>query len=265
MIDNSIKNLNKLYLTPQQAAEILNVSVSTLKKLIYSGKIKTLKTPGGHHRIPRASLLHFENTESSAYRLENTRVSSLLEIVEGFIKILENRLKLCRMHSITVANLSVMIGQRMGFASAGLHNIKLAALLHDIGKFSIGDDILNKATPLTPEEYALVKSHPLIGFEMLSFIKPLSHFSHIIRQHHEKYDGSGYPEGLKKKGICTEARIIALAESFDAMTSRNSYREPLPIQLALEEVRNNSGRHFDPGVSTVFLRIAKERGPGEET
>jgi len=254
---NNIMYSKESCLTPIQAAEVLNVSLSTLKKLIYSGKISTFKTPGGHHRITRSSLQHFEVTASQVHNFEKEEERCLPEIIEGFIKITEEKLKFGKNHSNSTANLSVLIGQKMGFSSEQLHNIKLAGLLHDIGKVNIDHNILNKITPLTAEEYNMVKRHSLIGFDILSSIQPFKHLAYIIRQHHEKYDGSGYPEGLKKKEICIEARIISITESFDTMTSADSYRKPLAVNIALDKIKESAGTYFDPEVTLEFLQLAK--------
>jgi len=239
------------YLTPQEAAKVLNVSISTLKKFIYLGQIRTLKTPGGHHRILERDL--FAN--SSLQLPEINQDSSLFEVSLGFIKILEKRLRFSQGHSLSVSKSSYLIGQRMELSALDLQRLQLAALMHDIGKTAINENILNKPEPFSAEEYSIVKTHPVLGEGVLNAIKPFEELAPIVRQHHERVDGTGYPDGVRKDKICLEARIITVADSFDVMTSPNSYKRQLSKEEALQEIKNNSGAQFDPEVVDVFLKI----------
>ncbi|MGD0765147.1 MAG: HD-GYP domain-containing protein [Dehalococcoidia bacterium] len=132
-------------------------------------------------------------------------------------------------------------------------DIERAALLHDVGKIGISDAILNKAGPLTPEEWQEMRKHPAIGYEMLKDVEFLSNAAQIVYSHHERYDGRGYPEGLKGDAVPLGSRIFAVADAFDAMTSNRPYRRALPVDKAREEIVGNAGSQFDPKVVEAFL------------
>jgi HD-GYP domain-containing protein (c-di-GMP phosphodiesterase class II) len=133
-------------------------------------------------------------------------------------------------------------------------DIERASLLHDVGKIGVSDAILNKPGPLTAEEWRQMRKHPAIGYEMLKDVKFLSVAAEIVYTHHERYDGGGYPAGLHGEGIPLGARVFAVADAFDAMTSNRPYRRALSVDQACEEITNNSGSQFDPMVVQAFLR-----------
>ncbi|NYE58739.1 diguanylate cyclase [Carboxydothermus ferrireducens] len=157
-------------------------------------------------------------------------------------------------HSRQVSILSYHVAKNLNLEQESLKIIYLAGLLHDVGKIWIDEAIINKPGPLNLLESGAIKKHPVIGAEILepiSFLKPLIP---IIYHHHEKYDGSGYPDGLSGKNIPLLARIITLADSFDAMTSTRPYREPLNFKEAILEIKKCSGSHFDPDLLDVFIK-----------
>ena len=133
--------------------------------------------------------------------------------------------------------------------------IALAGLLHDIGKIGIPESILDKPGKLTKEEYEIVKRHPEIGAEILSSIRQFEEVVPAIRHHHERYDGRGYPDGLKGEEIPVMARIIAVADAFDAMLSKRPYRDALSLNSAVKELQRNKGSQFDPQIVDILLNI----------
>jgi HD-GYP domain-containing protein (c-di-GMP phosphodiesterase class II) len=133
------------------------------------------------------------------------------------------------------------------------------ALLHDIGKIGIEEKILRKPSKLTDHEWEQVKNHAALGGSIIKPIKFLQEGEKIVRHHHEWYDGSGYPDGLKGNAIPLFSRIIAVADAFDAMTSVRPYRENLGVYTALDELRRFSGKQFDPGIVELFLNAFEER------
>lgn len=141
-------------------------------------------------------------------------------------------------------------------------DIERAALLHDVGKIGVSDAILNKPGPLTSEEWQQMRKHPAIGYEMLKDVKFLSTASEIVYAHHERFDGKGYPVGLKAEDVPLGARIFAVADAFDAMTSNRPYRRALSVDKAEEEIRGNSGSQFDPRVVEAFLRCIDDWAAG---
>ncbi|MDD5089547.1 MAG: TIGR00282 family metallophosphoesterase [Candidatus Wallbacteria bacterium] len=161
-------------------------------------------------------------------------------------------------HSRRVAKYSVEIAKKIGLSREEIEDINFAALLHDIGKIGIRDHILCKPGRLTDEEYQIIKNHPVISAQILAPVEFLSDKIPMVRGHHERYDGKGYPDGLKGKDICLGARIIAVADSFDAMTSDRSYRKGMPFEQSFEELKKCSWTQFDGDMVDVFRQIYDE-------
>ena len=128
-------------------------------------------------------------------------------------------------------------------------------MLHDLGKLSIMDTILRKPDRLTPDEFAIIKSHPTVGAKILEPLRFLSRETCAVRHHHERFDGTGYPDGLRGEDIPLDARVVTVADVFDAITSNRPYRTALPLDAAREEIARGCGTHFDPIVAEAFLRI----------
>ena len=162
-------------------------------------------------------------------------------------------------HSERVSAYSVLIGKELGLSENEIELLRVGGLFHDIGKIGISDDILNKASKLTEEEYTEMKKHPVIGANILSNSSIFDEIIPIVLHHHERYDGSGYPEGLKGKKIPYLARITAVADSFDAMSSKRSYRDALSMDTIRAEFVRYEGKQFDPQVTKVFLKILDEK------
>jgi HD-GYP domain-containing protein (c-di-GMP phosphodiesterase class II) len=158
-------------------------------------------------------------------------------------------------HSVRVAAYSEAIGKELGLPAKTLDVIHRACLVHDIGKIAVDENILSKRERLSTMEREKMDMHPLIGESILSPIEMLRPLLPGVRSHHEHYDGSGYPDGLAGDAIPIEARIMAVADAFDAMTSNRPYRQALPEEEALVELRRNAGTHFDPRVVAAFEQI----------
>lgn len=161
-------------------------------------------------------------------------------------------------HSMRVAKYSGMIAQRMGLSEKEIEDISNMAMLHDIGKIGIPDSIINKASKLTDAEYDIIKKHPEIGYQILSEMPELKDIAIGARWHHERYDGKGYPDGLKGDDIPLRARIICVADSYDAMSSNRSYRKFLPQDVVRSELEKGCGTQFDPVIAGIMLDIMKE-------
>ncbi len=164
-------------------------------------------------------------------------------------------------HGARVAELALALGQALGLSGERLHHLYWGGLLHDLGKIGIPDAILLKPGPLTEEEFALVRQHPLWGYEILKEIPFIPQtVLNAVRYHHERWDGQGYPEGLKRWEIPLEARILAVADVWDALTSDRPYRPAYSPRQACEYIRAHAGKQFDPRVVRVFLGWIKEQG-----
>lgn len=161
-------------------------------------------------------------------------------------------------HSDRVSYYSVMIGKQLGLKEEELEILKQGALFHDIGKIGIPDSILQKPGKLTDEEYDDIKNHPSIGAKILAPAKIFNDLVPMVLHHHERYDGRGYPVGLSGEDIPLMARIVCVADSFDAMTSDRSYRPRFTTITAIEELENCKGVQFDPVVVDAFLLALKE-------
>jgi response regulator RpfG family c-di-GMP phosphodiesterase/signal transduction histidine kinase/HPt (histidine-containing phosphotransfer) domain-containing protein len=178
-----------------------------------------------------------------------------LQIVSTLAGTIDAKDKYTNGHSTRVAEYSREIARRMGKSDKEQDDIYYMGLLHDIGKIGIPDGIINKDGALTEEEYQLIKSHPVIGSDILKNISELPNIGIGARSHHERYDGSGYPDGLKGEEIPEEARIIGVADTYDAMTSRRSYRDVLPQAVVRDEIEACKGKQIDPQIADVMLQM----------
>ncbi len=162
-------------------------------------------------------------------------------------------------HSQRVTDLSLLIADSYGLKGIKRDQLELAARLHDIGKIGISNEMLHKDGPLTDEEWEIMKEHPVIGEELLKPYRQFRHEARIVRSHHERWDGLGYPDGLRRTTIPLAARIIAIADTFDAITSNRPYRSPRSEREAIEEIRNNALLQFDPILVASFLQAMEGR------
>lgn len=175
--------------------------------------------------------------------------------LEGWSRVLEMRDVETQNHSRRVAGLAVMLAQEMGLKEDEINSINRGALLHDIGKMAIPDNILLKPGKLTEEEWILIRQHPIHAVNMLSSIEYLHPTIDIPHYHHEKWDGTGYPYGLKEKQIPLAARIFAIIDVWDALSSNRPYRSAWAHEDTIDYIRSQSGKHFDPQVVKVFLKM----------
>jgi len=178
--------------------------------------------------------------------------------IKSLVTLLDARVPQEYTHSPYFSQLVAMIGQEMRLDEKQIESLKYASLLHDAGKVDIPPEILTKTTKLTPREYKIIKRHPLKGAEMLRHLQILRPAIPIIMHHHERYNGTGYPSKLKKGQIPQGARIMAVADAFEAMVYGRPYRERMDIPSALKEIKNKSDTQFDPKVVEAFLKVAKK-------
>jgi len=158
-------------------------------------------------------------------------------------------------HSTRVAEYSREIARRADFPNAVQDDIYMMGLLHDVGKIGIPDAIINKPAKLTDEEFSVIRNHPVLGAEILGNITEFPQLSTGARWHHERYDGRGYPDGISGENIPVEARIIAVADAYDAMSSRRSYRDILPQAQIRGEMEKGAGTQFDPAFAEIMLAM----------
>ncbi|MCK4490882.1 MAG: HD domain-containing protein, partial [Anaerolineales bacterium] len=168
-------------------------------------------------------------------------------------------------HSQRMGDLATRVSQAMKLSIKDIESVYWAAVLHDIGKIGVPDEILNKPGPLTDEEWTVMKEHPLIGAEIVAPVQYLAPVAPIIRAHHEKHDGSGYPYGLKGKEIPLGSRIVSVVDAYIAIRDKRIYSESHTHDEAIVEIRRCSGTQFDPEVVDVFCRVIsgyRNSGPG---
>ena len=192
---------------------------------------------------------------SLAIEMEQTYVNTLISLN----MILEAKHPYTKGHTQRVVELCIRIGRELGLSSGDLQDLREGAMLHDIGKLAISDAILNKPGPLTDEEIEIVRQHPVIGDTIIRPIKFLQHCRPVVRSHHERWDGGGYPDGLKGEEIQLFARICTIADTVDAMASERSYRAPLSFPEIYDQVLMGSGTQFDENLVKIMLALI-ERG-----
>ena len=196
-----------------------------------------------------------KNINNELLKSKEQLEKAYLESIETLRYTVEAKDNYTRGHSDRVSQYSVLIGLNLGLSPFDLKTLRIGGLFHDIGKIGISDSILLKNGKLTEEEYNEIKKHPIIGKNILSNAEIFKDIIPIVLYHHERYDGKGYPYGLADKDIPLLARIVSVADAFDAMTSKRSYRNELSLDFVKNEIKSKSGTQFDPIVATTFLDI----------
>ncbi len=217
------------------------------------------------HLVEENTRLSRELSEKNAelmrvnHNLEGIVVERTNGLLEGMISALDYRDTETQWHSRRVSLYSRRIGEEIGLKGAVLDVVEQGALLHDIGKIGVRDSILLKPGPLTPDEWTEMRLHPEFGYRMLARMPYLYEASLVVLQHQERFDGHGYPNGLKGKEIVVGARVFHLADTMDAITSDRPYRKGRGIKVAHEEIKRCRGSQFDPEIVDAYLGI-----PGED-
>ncbi|MEA1870856.1 MAG: HD-GYP domain-containing protein [Candidatus Bipolaricaulota bacterium] len=211
-----------------------------------------------HHGLPERAYFQVEEdveflmvSSPPSFHLMRAELQDVLAIALS----VEEKDEATAGHCHRIERLALLTGERLGLSGDKLISLSYAAYLHDIGKVKVPDEILNKPGPLTDEEWEEMRKHPIYGEQMLADKEFLADAAKLVLAHHERYDGSGYPNKLKGEKIPVEARIIAVVDSYDAMTSDRPYRLALPQGEACWELRRNAGTQFDPRVVEAFLTV----------
>ncbi|MEH7331866.1 HD-GYP domain-containing protein [Neobacillus drentensis] len=200
----------------------------------------------------------------SVHLTKNYRKSNRnkLEVILSLAKSLDSRDPYTGSHSEKVAKYALMIAKELKLSHKDCEAVYIGGLLHDIGKIGVPEHILLKSSQLTSEEYDIIKKHPVKGFKTIEHISSFRENGvlDMVLYHHERFDGKGYPFGKKGEEIPLTARIIAVADTFDAMTSKRVYRNKLNLEYVYNEIKANKGLQFDPLIAEVFLKILKRQG-----
>lgn len=186
--------------------------------------------------------------------------NAYMQTIDTLRNVVETRDKETEGHSRRVSFLATALAEEIGLPEEEVDKVRLAGLFHDIGKIGVKDSVLLKQGPLNNEEYDEIKKHPAEGVGILSHFTPFEELLPIIGQHHERVDGKGYPKGLSGEEICISARLIAVADSFDAMISNRAYRKGLGIEKTMAEMERCSGTQFDPRIVDALKRLMTEMG-----
>ncbi|MBS5864594.1 MAG: HD-GYP domain-containing protein [Clostridium sp.] len=188
-------------------------------------------------------------------KMNDNLEKSYIDSIEILRHTVEAKDPYTRGHSDRVSEYAVLLGKKLNLPNEDIEKLKIGGLFHDIGKIGIPDSILLKESKLTDEEYIKIKEHPVIGYNILENADMFKNIIDIIKYHHERFDGNGYPERLAGTNIPYLARITSIVDSFDAMTSRRSYRDSLPMDVVKSEILQNLGSQFDPEIGIAFLDI----------
>ncbi len=198
----------------------------------------------------------YKRAEDHMYRRKLSESQSMRHsAVNVILKTLYEKSQREQLHSQRVSGFCVELAKAMNLGKEDIKEMRLAGLMHDIGKIIVPDDVLNKKEKLSDIDWITMKRHPETGYKILSSVNEFAHLAKEVLQHHEKWDGTGYPEGLKGEEIEFKARIIAVADAYDAMTTDRPYRKALSKDQAIKEIKDNAGKQFDPNISKVFINL----------
>lgn len=254
---DQFKNLNNFGLDKYQEIMYFDLVINSEQKAGISLDIKE----GSKKNFTNSSkklFSAFHNLATSFYKMKEYNFlqnNFTKELIASTIKMLEMHDLYTRGHSENVAELAVEIAEELQLKQKQIDDLYWAGLVHDIGKLLIPLEILNKKGNLSEQEYELVKQHPVSGSRALKSSNSLKHIAKCVRHHHERWDGRGYPDGLKENDIPLESQILCVADAWDAMTSKRIYRQPLSYKQALLEIENNSGSQFAPAVAEALLEL----------
>lgn len=211
----------------------------------------TLKQHRRHHE----GECHRQHLERTVDRQTRKLRRTFLSAIDSLVRLLEARDPYTSGHSLRVSGYTMRLGERLDLDEKTRSRLKLAAKLHDIGKVGLPESILNKPAKLTPEEFMLVRKHPVTGERVLAPIIRSRHVLAAIRGHHERFDGLGYPDNLRGGNIPLLARIIAIADCYDALTSSRAYRHAMSEAAALQIIQHGAGTQFDPELVPLFIDV----------
>jgi len=267
--DESLKHIPVILVTARTGAEMLAEGMQAgaddyISKPFDSTELKARIRGQLRLRQMEAELsLVNRNLRMRTSDLVDQQKSLFLSTVKSLASAIDAKDGYTRHHSTRVTEFTVKIAQKMGISGKELGDLELAALLHDVGKIAVPESVLNKPGKLTDEEFKLIKDHPVRGESILSPVVELKEIARIVRSHHERYDGTGYPDKLKGRVIPLGSRIMAIADTYDSITSERPYRRPASHRFAVKEIIGCSGTQFDPEVVAHFLETASTFVPNQ--
>ena len=270
--DESLKHIPIILVTARTGAEMLAQGIQAgaddyISKPFDSVELKArIRSLLRFREVESELALVNRNLKMRTSDLVDQQRSLFLSTVKSLASAIDAKDEYTRHHSTRVTEFTLKIARKMSFSEKEIGDLELAALLHDVGKIAVPENILNKPGKLTDQEYALIKEHSARGESILSPVIELKDIARIVRAHHEHYDGTGYPDGLKGREIPLGARIMAVADAYDSITSERPYRKAASHRFAMKEIIRCSGVQFDPEVVEHFLEISgslvREQGQG---
>ena len=268
--DESTKHIPIIMVTARTGAEMLSAGLKSGADDYISKPFDSIELKARIHSLLRIRDVEAElaltnrNLNKRASDLVERQHSLYLSTVKSLASAIDAKDEYTRHHSTRVTEFTLKIAKSMKLSGRELEDLELAAILHDIGKIAVPEHILNKPGALTDEEFASIKEHPLRGQIILDPVKELNEIGKVVRSHHEKYDGTGYPDGLKGTEIPLGSRIMAIADTFDSITSDRPYRSAASHRRAVKEIIRCSGSQFDPEVVEHFLKVYQTFEPKQE-
>jgi putative nucleotidyltransferase with HDIG domain len=268
--DEALKHIPIILVTARTGAEMLAEGIKAgaddyISKPFDSTELKArIRSQLRMRQMESELALVNKNLKVRTFDLVEQQRSLFLSTVKSLASAIDAKDEYTRHHSTRVTEFSMKIAAKMGFSEKELSDLELAALLHDVGKIAVPESILNKPGKLTREEFELIKEHPVRGEAILSPVIELKEIARIVRSHHERYDGTGYPDRLKGREIPLSARIMTIADTYDSITSERPYRKAASHRYAVKEIIACSGTQFDPEVVENFLEIAGTFVPEHE-
>lgn len=269
--DETLKHIPVILVTARTGADMIAEGIESGADDYISKPFDSVELKARIHSLLRIRevesdlALANQNLKMRTSDLVDQQRSLFLSTVKSLVSAIDAKDEYTRYHSTRVTDYSLKIARSMNLSEKEQEDLELASLLHDIGKIAVPERILNKPGPLTDEEFAYIKEHPARGESILSPMVELNEIARVVRAHHEHYNGSGYPDGLKGLGIPLGARIMSVADAYDSITSERQYRKAASHRVAVKEITRCSATQFDPNVVQHFLEICSsfiEKLPG---
>jgi putative two-component system response regulator len=234
--------------------------LSLVKKALEIGVSDYIVKPVSIEELPVVIERNLQRKYLGKKRMQENKADTLFKALKALMRALDAKDPYTYGHSQRVVKLAMLMADKLNLENGQRYTLQLAASLHDIGKIGMPDSILKKADSLEDMEMNKAKDHPVIGSEILGEIEELSEVASVVRHHHERYDGKGYPDGLRGDAIPLFSRILFILDAYEALASDRVYRKGMGQQQALEEIKKNAGTQFDPAMVNIFIEVMSQNG-----